>query len=247
MSERYLVCGCTSWARRVFDTTLSKLPGEWVYADSPMALAGLLPDTAPSSSYAPPPRYLFFLHWRWKVPKEITDKYECIGFHLADLPHGRGGTPLQWAILEGGNPRLGDQEWLKAFRLTDEMDAGPIYAKRLVGFGGTAEAIYARMMDEAAAMINEIVERRIKPHPQTQEPGGMLQGPSVRPRRTPEESRLPTGPVSLSRIYDLIRCVDAEGYPYAFLDYGGLRFTFRRAVEYDGRIEADVTITEVTS
>ncbi len=37
--------------------------------------------------------------------------------------------------------------------------------------------------------------------------------------------------------------LDADGYPRAFLDHGGFRYTFARAALYDGRIVADVTIT----
>ena len=39
--------------------------------------------------------------------------------------------------------------------------------------------------------------------------------------------------------------LDAEGYPLAFLDYGGLRFEFSRATLRTGRIVADVTIREL--
>jgi len=47
------------------------------------------------------PRFIFFPHWNWKVPKTIYEKYECIAFHTAPLPYGRGGSPIQNLILNG--------------------------------------------------------------------------------------------------------------------------------------------------
>lgn len=231
MSDRYLVCGCTPWARRVFDKRLSKLPGTWQYVASPEELDyWVIPGWS----------FIFFLHWRWKVPKEITDRYECIGFHLGELPSQGGGSPVQWRILEAID---GGTATLSMFRMTTDLDAGPTIGRAMILLDGTAEAVYARCMDAAAAHIEGLLAR-----PHWYIPQEKTGEPHTYPRRRPEESRIPLDFPNqrlLGNLYDHIRCVDAEGYPHAFLDYGGLRFTFRRAVEYDGRIEADVTITEL--
>jgi methionyl-tRNA formyltransferase len=50
---------------------------------------------------------------------------------------------------------------------------------------------------------------------------------------------------NLQALHDFIRMLDAEGYPHAFLEHNGFRYTFRRAALYEGRIVADVTITPV--
>ena len=47
------------------------------------------------------PRYIFFLHWDWRVPHVIWQQHECVCFHMTDVPYGRGGSPLQNLILEG--------------------------------------------------------------------------------------------------------------------------------------------------
>jgi methionyl-tRNA formyltransferase len=39
--------------------------------------------------------------------------------------------------------------------------------------------------------------------------------------------------------------LDAEGYPRAFLEYGGFRLEFSRSALYDGRIVADVKIEKL--
>ena len=36
------------------------------------------------------PRYIFFPHWSWMIPADIYENFECIVFHMTDLPFGRG-------------------------------------------------------------------------------------------------------------------------------------------------------------
>ena len=45
------------------------------------------------------PKYIFIPFGSFIVPKDIYSNYECINFHITDLPYGRGGTPLQNLIL----------------------------------------------------------------------------------------------------------------------------------------------------
>ena len=39
------------------------------------------------------PSHIFFAHWSWIVPEEIYENFNCIVFHTAPLPYGRGGSP----------------------------------------------------------------------------------------------------------------------------------------------------------
>ena len=47
------------------------------------------------------PEYIFLPHWSWIIPEEIYNNFECVVFHMTDLPFGRGGSPLQNLILRG--------------------------------------------------------------------------------------------------------------------------------------------------
>ena len=40
-------------------------------------------------------RYVFLPHWSYLVPENVYENYECIIFHMTDVPFGRGGSPLQ--------------------------------------------------------------------------------------------------------------------------------------------------------
>jgi methionyl-tRNA formyltransferase len=74
------------------------------------------------------------------------------------------------------------------------------------------------------------------------EPVDQVGEPVVFSRRTPDQSAL-SGEESLDEVHDLIRMLDADGYPHAVLRLGGLRLELSRSARYDGRVEADVTIT----
>ena len=221
----YIVAGSKPWNRRVFDEVIAKLPGEWHFIGSPQELT--LENVKKID-----PRYIFFLHWSWKVPAEIVDNYECVCFHMTDVPYGRGGSPLQNLIIRGHRHTK-----LTALRMVKELDAGPVYLKEDLCLEGSAEEIYIRASYLAAQMIRRIIEEQPKPQPQTGEV-------TIFKRRNPDESRIPELP-DLHALYDFIRMLDAEGYPRAFLEYAGFRFEFSRAVLYNGRIIADVKITPV--
>jgi methionyl-tRNA formyltransferase len=221
--QTYVVTGSKPWNRRLFDDTLSKLPGRWHYVGSTEQLTA-------EAVRALDPRYIFFLHWSWKVPDEIVDGWECVCFHMTDVPYGRGGSPLQNLIARGHR-----QTKLTALRMTGAFDAGPVYMKEDLCLEGGAEEIYIR----AAALSAEMV-RRIA----ADEPAPLAQSGEavVFKRRRPEESEIPRLD-SLGALHDFIRMLDAEGYPRAFLDQQGFRYEFSRAALYDGRVVADVTIT----
>ena len=221
--KTYLVLGCKPWSRRVFDQTLRHLPGQWHYIGSPAELS-----TEVVANLAP--RYLFFLHWSWKVPQELVDRFECVCFHMTDVPFGRGGSPLQNLIARGHR-----ETKLTALRMSDRLDAGPVYMKEPLSLEGGAEEIYLRAAQLSAKMIQRMIQREPKPVPQ--------KGKAVNfKRRKPEESEIAAGG-SLDQLYDFIRMLDAEGYPRAFLEQSGFRFEFSRPALYDGRIVADVKIT----
>ena len=221
--QRYLVAGCKPWNRRVFDDILSKLDGQWRYVGGPGELSL---ETVREFG----PRYIFFLHWSWKVPNEILEELECVCFHMTDVPYGRGGSPLQNLILRGHRMTK-----LTALRMTQEFDAGPVYLKRDLSLEGGAEQIYMRASLLSAGMIQEIIREQMPSVAQTGEIVNFK-------RRKPEDSQI-ASVESLEQLHDFIRMLDAEGYPRAFLTCAGFRYEFSRPALYDGRIVADVNIT----
>ena len=215
-----LVCGYKSWDYKAYSKLFGFGGEQWAYCNCLDVVSVKLMN----------PERIFFLHWSWIVPNEIVDNYECIGFHMTNLPYGRGGTPLQNLIVRGH-----EYTSLTAFRMDRGIDTGGIYLKGDLYIGdGTAESIYKECNDLAVEMIGEIIKKNLKPVTQTGET-------TVFRRRKPEDSQIPEAS-TLDQTYDFIRMLDAEGYPHAFLK-NGLTYEFTGANLYDGYIEAKVRIS----
>jgi methionyl-tRNA formyltransferase len=222
--ETFVVAGCRPWNRSLFEEIIAGSPGRWVFV-------GARDELTASALERLDPRYVFLLHWSWLVPEEIWARWECVGFHMGDLPRDRGGSPLQNLILDGRAVTR-----LNAFRITDELDGGPVYASRELSLDGRAEDIYRRAGRLSAEMIQQIVAQRPEPTPQTGQPSHFR-------RRRPDESEIPEG-LSVEQTYDFIRMLDADGYPHAFVKFDRFRLTFRDAVIDDGVLSARAVWSE---
>ena len=178
------------------------------------------------------PVRIFIPHWSYIIPDEIFNSFECIVFHMTDLPYGRGGSPLQNLIVEG---KVATK--ISAIKVDKGIDEGDIYLKRELSLGGTAEEIFIRASDSIYEIILEIIEKDLKPLPQIGEP-------IIFKRRKPKDSNI-SDLDNITKVYDHIRMLDAEGYPNAFIETGGFRFEFTRAsLKTNDTILADVRISK---
>ena len=172
---------------------------------------------------------IFFPHWSWKIPPAVHEHFECIIFHMTDVPFGRGGSPLQNLIIRGFT-----ETRISALQCVEELDAGPIYLKRSLSLGGTAEEILLRADRAIEDMIVEIATSRPEARPQLGEVTHFA-------RRRPKDGDL-SAISDLQRVHDVIRMLDADGYPPAFIDIGDLRLEFSRSSLRHGEVVADVSI-----
>ncbi len=173
------------------------------------------------------PRYIFFPHWSSIVPDAIIQDYECVCFHMTDVPFGRGGSPLQNLIARGYKSTM-----LTALRMTATLDAGPVYFKRHLGLEGSAEEIYCRASILSVQMMTEIVEKEPLPKPQEGEA-------TFFSRRKPSQSEIPRD-ATPEMLFDHIRMLDAPGYPHAYLCHGNWCASFTKARLVGNAIEACV-------
>lgn len=176
------------------------------------------------------PNYVFFPHWSYYIPANIYEKWECIVFHMTDLPYGRGGSPLQNLIVRGVK-----ETKISAIKVVDELDAGAVYLKEDLSLDGAAHEIYDRASKIIfEKMIPKILNEKIIP----QEQMGKI---VTFKRRNKSDSELfPNMPIE--KIYDYIRMLDAEGYPNAYIKFGENKLEFYDAY-YDGKnVEARVII-----
>jgi methionyl-tRNA formyltransferase len=214
----YIVASVESWNKELFDLNSKNIQGDWHYADTPEKLAQKLEDIQP--------KYIFFPHWRWIVPEEILNRYECVCFHMTDVPYGRGGSPLQNLILRGHKDTV-----ITALRMEKGLDTGPVYLKTPLSLEGSAQEIYERASKLIWDMIPRLIQDNLTPIHQVGEP-------VIFKRRKPEESELPLE-LNLEKIFDYVRMLDADGYPSAFINHGDIKIKFKNAKLINGNLVAD--------
>lgn len=162
------------------------------------------------------PKKIFIQHWSYLIDKGIYEKYECIVFHMTDLPFGRGGSPLQNLIVRGLK-----ETKISAIRVNSGIDTGDIYTKETLSLEGTAKEIFERATPIIQKMIIKIIDGIIEPKPQVGEP-------VIFRRRKSEDSNL-SFLQELEQVYDYIRMLDCEGYPNAYVETVNFKFDFSNA------------------
>jgi methionyl-tRNA formyltransferase len=219
----YVVAAPQPWFGGMVEELRKRVPGSFEWIREPGQLTRARLD-------ALRPDYVFFPHWSWIIPQEIHESFDCVVFHMTDLPFGRGGTPLQNLIARG----IYDTK-VSAIFADAGLDTGDVLLKRPLSLHGAAEEIYLRASYVIRDMIKDIIRDDPDGEPQSGEPTHFK-------RRTPEQSTI-VGIDSLDGLFDHIRMLDAPGYPHACLEVGGFVMRFTRAARRDGAIVTDCTIT----
>lgn len=205
MNENYIFASSKDWCVDAYRSRFEGNPNWFLVRDKSELTSEFIERVNP--------KYIFFPHWNWLVPESITQRYNCVCFHMADVPYGRGGSPLQNLISRGHKSTK-----LTALRMTRELDAGPVYTKAELSLAGSATEIFQRAAPKVIELILEIISNDITPKKQIGEVVNFK-------RRTPEQSEIIES-MNTSEMYDFIRMLDAEIYPRAFINYGNHRIEF---------------------
>ena len=177
------------------------------------------------------PDYVFFPHWNSIVPDLIHENYKCIVFHTAPLPYGRGGSPIQNLILNDF-----ENSPVCALKMTNQIDSGPIYAKKNISLAGTLKEIFIRINLVINDLIVDILTKDIQPIEQTKE------GFSFK-RLTLEDNMLPEN-ANLKNIFDRVRMLDHPSYPSPYIKYGSLKFEFSKAKLINSELKLSCKVTK---
>ena len=221
--SNYIILSQKSWNKSLLKDLSLKTDDNWVLISSK-------DDFNNDNLKKINPDKIFIPHWSYIIPELIFNSYECIVFHMTDLPYGRGGSPLQNLILLGHKNTK-----ISALQVESGIDTGDIYLKKDLSLNGTAQDIYERTNEVISDMIVEIV--KTKPVPIKQEGK-----PTLFKRRKPLMSNM-KDVESLDEVYDFIRMLDADGYPRAFLETSNCKFEFRKvSKQNDNTLEAYVRI-----
>ena len=173
------------------------------------------------------PNYIFFLHWSWIIPKNIYNNFNCVLFHMTDLPYGRGGSPLQNLIMNKVYKTK-----ISAIKVSENIDSGDIYLKESLDIStGSAQDIFKRSSQITfEKMIPEFLSSKLSAKEQSGEIVTFK-------RRTPEQSSIKTvKDLSLTSLYDFIRMLDGEGYPKAYIEIENIKIEFSQADKTDTQL-----------
>tara|TARA_Y100000748_G_C15497290_1_gene488647 strand:- start:1396 stop:2028 length:633 start_codon:yes stop_codon:yes gene_type:complete len=177
------------------------------------------------------PKYIFFPHWSNIIKEEIYSHYNCIVFHMTDLPYGRGGSPLQNLIVKGHKKTM-----ISAIKCEAGLDTGPVYLKKPLNLEGSAKDIFNRSTSVIQEMIISIIKNNYKPKPQV--------GKVVNfKRRKPSDGDW-SKVKSLEEVYNFIRMLDSEDYPSAFVNIGEFKLEFSEAIKSSTTLKATVVISK---
>jgi methionyl-tRNA formyltransferase len=173
------------------------------------------------------PKYIFFPHWSWIIPKEIYNNFDCVVFHMTDLPYGRGGSPFQNLIVR----EVYDTK-ISALKVDDGLDTGDIYLKEDFNISkGSATENFTKLSNIIfEKMIPKLLLTNLIPQKQV--------GEIVNFKRiTPAESNINTWESKwIDKLYDFIRMLDAEGYPKAFSQIDNLKIEYTNVEKKDKKL-----------
>lgn len=179
------------------------------------------------------PDLVFFPHWNWIVEENIFSSFTCVVFHTAPLPYGRGGSPIQNLIIRGHKNAP-----VCAFKMSDGIDNGPIYDKRLISLDGTLSDIISRLNDAVNELIKKLICSLPDPEPQV--------GDVYTFKRLGRQDNEICLDSTFEQIYDKIRMLDDDSYPSAYLSLDNLFIEFFELTKLDDELSCKVRISKKT-
>src|SRR5687768_14299625 len=112
---KYILLTEKSWHKRLFEEATKRVEADWKLIDKKEEFTRENLDSFR-------PDKIFIPHWSYLIGPEIYEAFECILFHMTDLPYGRGGSPLQNLIERGHS-----ETKITALRVEKGLDSGKIY------------------------------------------------------------------------------------------------------------------------
>lgn len=177
------------------------------------------------------PKKIFIPHWSEIISSDIYNNFNCVVFHMTDLPYGRGGSPLQNLIEKGHKETV-----ISAIKVEAGLDTGDVYLKYPLSLEGTAADIFKR----AATIIEKMIIEIIATNPTLKKQEGEV---VVFKRRKSEQSNI-ENLETISQVYDFIRMLDCDGYPNAYIETKYFKLEFNKASINNNSIDAHVRITK---
>ena len=140
-----------TWSNVLFNKLLSDNP-QWTFVKDSESLYSLNLDTV---------SYIFFFHWPDIVSSRVYENCECVVVHTSNLPHGKGGSPLQNQIID----RV-VQTKVNLLKMTKEIDGGDIYCSSSITLQGSLYDVWMSIATVTEGLILDVLTT--PPSPQRQ-------------------------------------------------------------------------------
>jgi methionyl-tRNA formyltransferase len=196
---RIVIAGYRDWALEIFRRVSEVDDANQVeLADTPEKLH----DKVASGAI----EIVFLCGWSWIIADSILDRSTFFGLHPSNLPAYRGGSPIQHQILDGVI-----HSQLSIYKVTSELDAGPIVLKRPLSLDGHMFEIFRRLTLVGVTMIAKVIET----YPNLTLTAQGANAPPARKRLTPSDSQMDKAELATltcARLYNIIRARE-DPYP----------------------------------
>jgi len=141
------------------------------------------------------------------ISEHLLSLHKCnVVIHGADLPNGRGRSPIHWQVEEGSNDIV-----LTMFEMGDQADNGPVYLKHLLRLDGTELLPYIRLKILKAE--SDMIDTFLSKWPMT--PAEQEGEPSFYRKRNRDNQKLDPQK-TIAEQFDKMRVADNEQYPLWF-------------------------------
>lgn len=158
--------------------------------------------------------YLFLISCTDIVGDDVFSRYQhCIVIHEADLPNGRGWSPLAWQILEGKNDIV-----VSAIKCAYPVDSGDIIMQSVIKLDGSE--LYDEIHEKSFLAKSELALSIINNKCRIATP--QFGAPSYYRRRKPDDSEL-SMEKTIAQQFDLLRICEPR-FP-AFINHRGHKYT----------------------
>lgn len=218
----FISCAYREWGIRIHESLTSFFPdSNFSLAKSPDELNHLLSGGLPDA--------IFCLGWSWYIEPRVTDHCWVVGIHPSGLPDYAGGSPIQNQILNGIS-----RSKSTLFRLSSELDYGPILSQVPLSLEGHIAEIFDRLstagliqlvdfirdLPNGVTCIDQVVEAGHKRHSRIHPSASQLTHADMAKMNTRE-------------LYDFIRCRE-DPYPNVYLEDAVGKLIFKLC-EFEGK------------
>lgn len=213
---KILICAYRDWGLDVHNSLLGLFPEHEIsLAKTPHELIAAVADVGI-------PEAVLCIGWSWKIDSSLTDACWVVGVHPSDLPEFAGGSPIQNQILNGVT-----ETKISLFRLTAQLDAGPILAKLPLNLSGHMTDIFRRLTVTSVVLFADFIRQ----FPDVAIPPAVKRKTSeeLYKRLSPHASEITRedfSKKSAHQLFDLIRCHE-DPYPNCFFEDSTGRLIFK--------------------